>query len=96
MVVKANRTTTRRPVNKDLKALARQFQIHNRAQNKSQRTIFHRRSSLCHQKEAETCFLPSVFLPESLWLDCNAARTGIDAPLPTQCRAAADAFGTGL
>jgi integrase/recombinase XerD len=39
MVVKATKTKMRRPMSKDLKSLARQFQIHNRAENKSEKTI---------------------------------------------------------
>jgi len=39
MVKRPTRSKVRRPVNQELKQLVRQFQIHNRAENKSDRTI---------------------------------------------------------
>ena len=39
MVVKATKTRVTRPMNHDLMELARRFQLHNRAENKSDKTI---------------------------------------------------------
>ena len=39
MLARPTRSKVRRPVSKDLRQLARQFQIHNRAENKSDKTI---------------------------------------------------------
>lgn len=39
MVAKSTKTRVRRPMNQDLKELSRRFQLHNRAENKSDKTI---------------------------------------------------------